>query len=182
MFMKLRNINCRKNKIQKNKKAQGDIIAWVLLVGFAVSLAIIVGRWSLQQTEKSTESIVTTSEADIVCDSVALGAICKVTGETFIITVANKGALKIVDLNIGGCTQNKPLTPSTPFCVKKDGKYTSNDCINLNSQKDITVTGCVNTITMIPLVYSGDSIVGCAMKQINLKVDQCTINEENPYL
>lgn len=142
------------------KKGQGNVIAWVLLVGFAVSLAVLVGRWSLGQSQQATEGIISTGESDIRCENVAISAEC--SGEDLI--VSNKGSLKIVRLNIGGCDSDKEI-----FCTKSGEEYTG-DCLGLNKvSSPISTSGCYDDITLVPMIYIENEVIGCPTKELNVK-------------
>lgn len=143
------------------RKGQGNVIAWVLLVGFAVSLAVLVGRWSIQQSQKSVSSIVETGEGDIMCENVAISAVCECNGDCNL-DVSNKGTLNIYQLNIGGCT------------TKDVGKGDNNWYIGLNEKKEITLSKCSDElITLIPMIKIEDRLIGCANKELNIDVDNC---------
>lgn len=76
------------------KKGQGQMVAFVLLVGFVVVIGIMVGNWMMQRARKSAESIVSTGERDARCADVAIAPICG-TGGLTIMTIMNKGVFKI---------------------------------------------------------------------------------------
>lgn len=139
------------------KKGQGNVIAWVLLVGFAISLAVLVGRWSIQQAQSSTEGIVDMSEADIRCESVAISAVCTGSDGNYKLDVSNKGSLIIKSINVGGC--------DTP---KIDGP------IGLNEKTgEIGLSICGETIRLIPMIDINGKTIGCSAKEINIKIDDC---------
>lgn len=58
----------------KKKRGQGAIIAWVLLIGLSVSLAILVSTWTKKQAEETTETLVSQTEADLRCAAVSFNA------------------------------------------------------------------------------------------------------------
>ena len=41
-----------------NKRGQAEFVAYTLLIGLAVTLAVIVGRWSIEQSQKTSEKVV----------------------------------------------------------------------------------------------------------------------------
>lgn len=93
------------------KKGVSDLIAWVLLIGFAVSLGVFVTRWSLQQAEKSTSGVEAMGEEDIQCTDVAIRGYCDGNN----IKIKNKGTLNIIGFrkdNTEDMFENNPLAPN----------------------------------------------------------------------
>lgn len=87
-------------KIFSNKKGIESLIAWVLLIGFSVGLAVFVTRWSLQQAQKSTSGVEEMVMGDIQCSDVAISGHCD--GNNIIIK--NKGTLNIIGYKKGSDT------------------------------------------------------------------------------
>src|SRR3989344_3921670 len=82
----------------KMKKGVSEIISWVLLIGFAVSLAAIVTMWTLRNTETTTEGVVKMVTEDIKCSEVFINLAIDCTTKT--LTVINDGKFKIDKLMI----------------------------------------------------------------------------------
>ncbi len=79
-----------------SKKAISPVIAWVLLVGFSVALASIVGSWYLSQSQEMTEEALTTLEGGIECNDVNINvAYTKDQNGDCMIKVSNTGSFKI---------------------------------------------------------------------------------------
>ena len=76
------------------KKGQGAIIAWVLLIGLSVSLAVVVSTWTRQQAEQTAEGIVSGTEVDLRCASVSFNAAPDCT-DNFEIKIVNRGDFTI---------------------------------------------------------------------------------------
>lgn len=80
------------------KKGISDLVAWVLLIGFAVSLGVFVTRWSLQQAEKSTSGVEEMIMGDVQCNDVAIYGVCEKNANganTGYVIITNKGTLTI---------------------------------------------------------------------------------------
>lgn len=89
-------------KIFSNKKGIESLIAWVLLIGFSVGLAVFVTRWSLQQAQKSTSGVEEMVMGDIQCSDVAISGHCD---ENNNIIIKNKGTLNIIGYKKGSDTK-----------------------------------------------------------------------------
>jgi hypothetical protein len=108
-----------------NKRGVGDIIGWVLLIGFGVALATSVFIWMKGQTEEMTESTVNYVEGEMVCEDVAINvAVNEMCNE---LTIVNKGKFNIDALNIiyypatgePGSKLENPATPLKPIAGEK---------------------------------------------------------------
>lgn len=84
--------------IKMNKKAAGQIIAWVLLFGFAISLAIGIFSWSKVQTEDLTESTVNFVEGKLECREVKINV--KKDPDCTNLNISNRGKLTITKISI----------------------------------------------------------------------------------
>lgn len=87
------------------KKGVSSLIAWVLLIGFAVTLAVFVSRWSLQLSQKTTEGTTEMIEGDIQCSDVSLSGHCE-GGQ---VIVKNSGTLTIKYILKSGEDNIKPI-------------------------------------------------------------------------
>ena len=55
-----------------DKKAQAAYVAYVLLIGLSVTLAVLVGRWSIEQAQKSSENVLRRSLIEDKCEQIAI--------------------------------------------------------------------------------------------------------------
>lgn len=81
-----------------NKKAASEIIAWVLLLGFAISLAVGVYSWSRTHTEELTESTVTFIEGKLECLEVSINV--KKQPECLLLNISNRGKMTVDKISI----------------------------------------------------------------------------------
>ena len=123
------------------KKGVSSLIAWVLLIGFAVTLAVFVSRWSLQLSQKTTEGTTEMIEIDIQCSNVAIQGIC----EGGRVKIKNRGTLTIVDFH-------------------KDGKflklYSEDEGLRPNKESDLLLLG-----TYTPVIKIDGKIVLCTSQK-----------------
>lgn len=116
------------------KKGVSSLIAWVLLIGFAVTLAVFVSRWSLQQAQKSTEGVEEMVMGDIQCSDVAISGKCE--GSNVIIT--NRGTLTIIGFYEKGKFNPLELKPKQPSGILPSGIYTP--VIKIDSKQVVCTT------------------------------------------
>lgn len=89
------------------KKGISELIAFVLLIGLAVTLGVFVSRWSLQQAQKSTTGIEEMVMGDVQCSDVAIQGICDGSN----VKIKNRGTLTIQYLLKGN--------EKTKYCEEK---------------------------------------------------------------
>ena len=131
------------------KNGQGQMVAFVLLIGFTVVIGLMVGNWAIQRAGKTGESIVERGEIDTRCADVAIVGVC----EGSILTIRNKGAFKVKlkDRNnyVGG---------------------TSNDWIYPNIDSS-TIT--LNNQNIVPFIEIEGKEYGCSSKAITITPNYC---------
>lgn len=148
------------------KKGQGNIIAWVLLVGFTISLAVLVGRWSLGQAGQATESIVGIGEADIRCESAAIGfdKCISYDGNVYTFNIKNKGSLKIWKVRYSGCGGDS-----------KDYSFGSQSNLGLNEiSGDIGCQATAEEVSFVPFIKIEEKFIACSAKGIDINLVDCT--------
>ena len=133
-----------------NKKGQAEFVAYTLLIGLAVTLAVIVGRWSIEQSQKTSENVVRQSLIDEKCEPISIGGFIMCPNE---INISKWGNLIINSLRIGCETtssdENVDLKPGDSFTK------TLNNC---------------DTVSILPLMkISETEIIGCSDKKMALK-------------
>lgn len=146
------------------KKGQGAIIAWVLLIGLSVSLAVIVSTWTREQAEETTETLVSQTEADLRCASVSFNAKpeCSIpydslkvvnrgdfTIHKFIVHIkSNQGQLFSSTINLfeGG---REPIKPGETQTLRTQDSF-------MNSE-----------IELVPFIQVDGQYVGCTARTLN---------------
>ena len=131
--------------MNKNKKAVSSLIAWVLLIGFAVTLGVFVTKWSLQQAQKSTTGIEEMVMGDIQCSDVAINGYCD---ESNNIKIKNRGTLKIAYL-------------------VKAGELNRKYCENLEPKQECSET--LSPGKYIPVIIIDNKKVLCTTQQQEFK-------------
>ena len=104
------------------KKGVSELIAFVLLIGLAVTVGVFVSRWSLQQAQKSTGGIEDMVMGDIQCSDVDIQWICEGTS----VKIKNRGTLTIVDFHKDGelMKMSEVLKPNSERSGFSTGVYT----------------------------------------------------------
>ena len=149
------------------KRGQGAIIAWVLLIGLSVSLAVVVSTWTRQQAEETAEGIVSQTEVDLRCASVSFNAAPD---------CVNSFEMKIV--NRGDFTIHKFVAQ----IQSKDGKLVSNTINLFENGREPLKPGDTQTlktqnsfqaseIGLVPFIKVDDQIVGCSARKLTVKCE-----------
>lgn len=128
-----------------NKKGQGQLVAFVLLIGFTVVIGIMVGDWAIQKAKKTSANIVERGEIDVRCADVQINPICEGTSS---VKMKNNGKFKVKlksnnqligDWIYPGDTSNAIILNNQtviPF-IKIDGKEFG--CPNRDQKLDVNI-------------------------------------------
>lgn len=132
-----------------NKKGQGQLVAYVLLIGFTIVLGVMVGGWMIRQAGKTGESAASRAEADVRCADVAISAICS---DTTFTGIKNTGYFTISKLKVNGIDVGGEITL----------KASTSLSIDLNIKN-----------TIIPFIKIEGKEVGCTTKSITVDSETC---------
>jgi hypothetical protein len=115
-----------------------------------VTLAVVVGRWSIEQSQKTSESVVRQSLIDEKCEPVSIGGFVVCPDK---INISNRGNLII-----------------NSFRISCEGS-SNDEKVDLKPGKSFTKTlnNC-NTVSILPLMTITETeIIGCSDKKMVLK-------------
>lgn len=143
----------------KNKKGVSMIIAYVLLVGFSVALAITVTLWIRGMAEESAEDIMS-KECELQCDEVFLAVGCYSDG----VDITNKGNFNISKLKV------RSESGVTDVIVNIGLGETAE---NLNIG-DVSIND--EPISIVPVIGKGEEECVCRNKRI--EVSECISKEK----
>jgi len=142
-------------------KGQSNLLGWVLLIGFAVTLSVIVGGYIKNMASTSIEGVVENTENELACRDVSILAVEKddnhhicdtSTGLITNLWIKNKGRRNIDKIRLQGCsTENRN---NRDIDLKVNGL-----------EKEINLNTCT-TITIIPFIEGN---VGCSDKKITIE-------------
>ena len=145
-----------------NKKGVSIAISWVLLVGFAVTLALIVTVWMKSFADDATKGATEDVEIDIKCSEVSLNAI-KTTPCQLNLTmdITNTGYFTIEKVKVRGTdtsTKEFEFQGAEPSLKPTQTKtlYTNTDYPSSTE------------ITIIPIIKVDQRFVGCADRIIKI--------------
>ena len=176
------------------KKAISPLIAWILLIGFTVTMAAFISNWVIQQTketfqpEKLLESMscegVSFSITTICIDNVVIGD-CPEGNKYYFdqIKVKNKGAYTIRNITILSLYEHLPQN-KLPRVFNAFIEY----YLKPGDEKEMNFKGeiCIkpdkkNEIKLIPAIEKDNKVSYCTDNAVILnneaigKIEQCTI-------
>lgn len=155
-----------KRTLKRNKGVEG-VLAWVLLLGFSVTIGVMVFMWATKMSGRISENTVNYVEGDMSCEQVQIyseftrdnNGICKN------IKTMNKGYLNITQIMIRGMEKQtgkviKPQTIDFKPAMKPKEDVTSllTDAINPNSEVDV-----------IPVTSSNNRMILCTVRKVSLE-------------
>jgi len=135
------------------KKGVSEIVSFVLLIGFVVSLGVLVTTWFKEQTEKTTTTLVKETIGDIRCSDVSLNAYFINPPACDRINITNTGYFRILQ-----------VTVRSQF-----GSRNYNLEINITESKDLNIGGSFNEVEIIPIIKSEKELVACADRKVSIK-------------
>lgn len=136
------------------KKGQGQLVAFVLLIGFTVVIGIMVGSWAVKRAGKASESFVKVGEIDVRCADTAIVGFCE--SET-VLKIRNKGAFKV--------KLKSTREGVTDYVGGGDWIYPNKD----------SGTIALNNQNIIPFIEIEGKEYGCTSKAITITDDHCGV-------
>ena len=144
------------------KKGVTDIIAMVLLIGFAIASAAMVYNWSVKQTESLSEHAVSFIEGDLKCADVEINIVG--TGspnKCSQLTIYNQGYHSIDQFVI----RRKTSASSDSIIIKNDPG------LPLLPKSSMVKSGWTAYVelSVVPIVDLDGKLIGCEDRSITLK-------------
>lgn len=145
------------------KKGISNLITWVLLIGFAVSFSIIIGRYMTQSAEQQSEQTVKFIEMGLICEKILLSVeSTEIQGSNIkSITIKNRGYLSIDGIMARAYYERDP-----PINVQEQFNG-----INPNEEISVAVSIPVvgiKTLEILPL----KKLEGCATSKVTLSCEE----------
>lgn len=135
-----------------NKKGVSPLIAWVLILGFSITLAGIVTNWYMKSAEQMTESTITTLEGGMECNEVSINVAYTYKDPNCWLKISNTGKFQIDSVKINTVTKDYGKNP------KEYKNFT---------QADLPGILCTETkLTVNPILKRGDGTVSCPNDRI----------------
>lgn len=129
------------------KKGQSQLIAYVLLIGFTVTIGILVGGWMLKEAKRVGTSTSEMAEKDTRCADVSIVQIC----EGNQLKLKNKGYFVITKLKVNNMDVPFNLAPNQAKAIT----------LNIPS-------------TVIPFIKIEEKEYGCSNKALTIN-ELCTV-------
>lgn len=158
-----------------NKKGVSIVIGWVLLIGFAVTLAVIVYQWSVKHGEKLTSETVEFVSGKVECNEISLNVQpcfrSSYGGNQLNFTITNKGFFNLKQFVIN------VRTGTTVLNVRKEEEIKVKLWKTLKIDiEDISLSN-IESIDIIPIIEVENKMVGCDDRKITFSEN---IMEEIP--
>ena len=141
--------------LMHNNAGASQAVAWVLLLGLSISLALVVGTWLRNVTSDTGKGVVTDALRDQRCADTVL-VIKEQNCISHTATFRNTGSFNITKVKCKGSdvffVDNAPLAP---------GK----ESISLNTCFDATL----NVTGVVPFILIDGKEVACAEKSLSIR-------------
>ena len=150
------------------KKGVSPLIAWVLIIGLSIALAIVVGNFMKESAEETAESLIKDIEGGAVCNKLNINAEpleCNKASKKIKLALSNRGFLAIDKVRVRLFYSDNTL---------------GNEIVNLNNVPllpedsiDIEVPTTGETLIKLQIVPIREEF-GCADKKIELSKEMAT--------
>lgn len=152
--------------MRKNKKAVAQAVAWVLLVGLSVSLAIFVGLWLKSQSKESLSTIAEDFDIDTRCADTILRASPNCDPDlniTLSVNLQNKGSFTIIQVKCNDYLAglSAPLTPEQR--LDSEGGVPGQDLYNCFHPADDVVRAILT-----PYINKSGQGIPCPKKKVEV--------------
>jgi len=144
------------------------LIAWVLIIGLSIALAIVVGNFMKESAEETAESLIKDIEGGAVCNKLNINAEpleCNKASKKIKLALSNRGFLAIDKVRVRLFYSDNTL---------------GNEIVNLNNVPllpedsiDIEVPTTGETLIKLQIVPIREEF-GCADKKIELSKEMAT--------
>ncbi len=150
--------------MKKKKRGMETVVAWVLLLGFSITLGTFVFMWATRSSEEMTESTTKFVEGGMQCEQVQMYAVFTEDPDNpggppcGYISITNRGYLTIEKIKIRGINKNtqKPLTNQETYVEPLSPK---------EKYEGLTATWGLPAsnaeVELIPIVREGNNMIGC---------------------
>jgi hypothetical protein len=160
----------------KQRKGMETVVAWVLLLGFSITLGVFVFMWATKSTTSMTESTIKSIEGGMQCDNVQLYAVfnedppgsgdfCKN------ITITNNGYFTVSQIIVRGTTATKTIPKQditdVNFVPLKPRGQINGWTVGWDWGGTRPTTGA--TLELIPVIIEKDSKITCPDKLIRIQ-------------
>src|SRR3989344_89577 len=135
------------------KRGVSEIVSWVLLVGLTITIGMVVSQWLREHAEITTDKLADQTQADLICNDVAINAYFTDPSTCASVTLVNKGYHTIHEINARSKYGTNPYTIDL-----KPGDPPTTQPLNTGN----------TSVDIIPVVVVKGATIGCPTQQIKL--------------
>ena len=172
-----------------NKKAMSQLIAWVLLVGFAIAMGAFITSWSLGYFKNI--NLGGSTEPELYCDEVQIGInnVCLKTDALINLSLTNKGKFSISRITFSRETSNSSLASciyiNADLVPENSTNYLINIVTSLNSFGTLSECPTIGSslgdaqvinIGLTPWIEIENKNIACSDKKISIN-DRILLNK-----
>ncbi len=143
------------------------VVAWVLILGFTITLGTLIFVWATRSTEKMTEQTLESVEGGMQCEQVQIDVnISVIEDNCGHVDIRNKGYLNITKIIIRGVKGDGTLIPKQEIDLSQSPIKPKEGITEV-----ITATWGIDTgakIDLIPVIREKNKLITCPEKSITI--------------
>ena len=145
------------------RKGIGQVLTWVLLLGFAVALATVIFFWASKHTEKVSGTTISYVEGGMQCEQVAInfdetyGSACSED-----VIVQNVGYLKVSKLSIRKVSEDPAYKDAFEASLMPQASYNISQDMNVTLELGGSLLEA--TLEVVPILEINGEFIGCNNK------------------
>ena len=152
----------------RNKKGIGPIIAWVMLLGFTISLATLVFIWMKGQTEEMSESTIESVEGEMQCQNVRVNAVKMDACSS--LEIQNLGFLTINELVVREFCSESDVNSQTYENINLEPKSSKTETSGAYKKTLETCSGCsCDKVEVMPVIKVSNRKLGCEDRTVEVE-------------
>ena len=141
------------------KRGISELISYVLLLGLAIALGILVINWFKDQATTTITEIEATTETEMLCADVSLNGAINTDCSTGDLNISNRGYHKIDSIKVRSRINTNSNLISTNYNVN----------LNPGESQSLNINPSVEQIDILPLIKLNDKLVVCTDRKVTIQ-------------